>query len=449
VSRISTANNQVVATTSVGWSPIAVNATNARVYVVNQYGNSVSVIDTANNQVVATPTVGPTPTSVALSRDGSLAYVANTDDTVSILNTKANNVVRTVAVDMAPESGVHSIAVSPDGSKIYVSDAADNSVRILTISRGNTAPTAGTPAVDIPDATTGAVSGKVNATDADGDTLSYSVIAQPARGSVTLNPATGSFTYTPTPAARQQAGQGGPTSDSFDVSVSDGNATTPVTVTVSITSSNHAPTLQGQPTVNPADLDSGTVTGSFTVADADSDILSYSIMQPSSGGVTVYGSPGPATTYTYNFVYTPSQAARDAAAQTPGADTDTFTVTLNDGTTSTNVTVTVPVESRPADMPNWQAPTIETKDPYSGRQTGHFNASDPNGDPLLYSVTYGPYYGTLDLNPSTGNFVYTPYLNADQGYESSEIITIAISDGKYTIYRDWYVDTYRDDIWGW
>src|SRR5690606_9081209 len=71
------------------------------------------------------------------------------------------------------------------------------------------------------------ISSQVVATDVDGDTLSYSLSGQPANGSVSLNPATGQFTYTP------DASFNG--SDSFVVQVSDGNggfATSLVTIGV-------------------------------------------------------------------------------------------------------------------------------------------------------------------------------------------------------------------------
>ena len=117
---------------------------------------------------------------------------------------------------------------------------------------------------------------------------------------------------------------------------------------------NSAPVLNGAPTVGAPDPDTGTVTGSFTVTEADGDLLSYSIMRPASGELAVFGSSGPATTYTYNFNYTPSQAARDQAKVTPGPDTDSFTVSVTDGISWTHVTVTVPIEPRPGDMPIWQ-----------------------------------------------------------------------------------------------
>jgi YVTN family beta-propeller protein len=53
-------------------------------YVTNTFANTVSVIGTASNTVVATIAVGGGPFGVAITPDGTRAYVANLfDNTVS------------------------------------------------------------------------------------------------------------------------------------------------------------------------------------------------------------------------------------------------------------------------------------------------------------------------------------------------------------------------------
>src|SRR5690606_28133519 len=83
------------------------------------------------------------------------------------------------------------------------------------------------------------ISSQVVATDADGDSLSYTLSGQPANGSLSLNPATGQFTYTP------NSNYNG--SDSFVVTISDGNGgTTTSTVTIGVTPVNNAPVSADQ-----------------------------------------------------------------------------------------------------------------------------------------------------------------------------------------------------------
>ena len=556
VTVISTATNTVIGSAKVGDSPrgVVVSPNGQQIYVTNYNSGTVSVMNTVGNTPVLlkTITVGTQPEGIAMTKDGSLVYVANGKDTVSVIDTRTNTVIGSpIAIDSPAESGAHAIAVS--GSKIYVTDYVDDWVRVLNLSRVQTAPQAsGSPTVGTPDPTTGTVIGDLKVIDTDGDALSYNVFAAPTKGAVMVSQS-GAYTYTPTAAARASATQGtvdtftvrvadslgaykdvsvtvpvlsstnrapvvqsaqwsspdwttgevtgsvtftdpdgnpltytvingpskgtitlrqlgtltafyytpttaarnaayqtpGEDTDSFTIVASDGQATAsvPFTVTVApLSPVNHAPALQGDPTMS-VDLYTGQVYGNFTVVEPDGDQVSYSSYGGADGGVALYGSSGPATTYTYTFYYQPTDAARERAAQTPGPDTTSFDVTISDGRGgTTNFSVTVPLEPRPTDMPVWNGPTTTTYDQYTGRMTGNMNVVDPDHDPLTYGTAYGPWYGTLTIDNATGNYVYVPYLNADQGVLSDELVTISVSDGTYVTYHDWWVLTYRDDL---
>ena len=437
----------------VGSAPqqIAISPDGTRAYVTNYSSNSVSVINTATNAVDGTAiSVPSTPIGVALSNDGGLLYVANGNDKVSVINTKTRTIINTVQIDSTPETNYHTMTVRSDGALI-VTDMADKALRVVTYQRGNTAPVAiANPSVGATNPNNGAITGSVNIKDWDGDPLTYTTVSGPTRGTVSFNAVAGTYTYTPTQAARDAAAQNSGLTDTFTIrATTDPNGaykdTTPITVTILPSGTNHAPVLQGDPTYV-VDLNTGRVSGSFRVTDVDGDLLSYSYTEPAGGDVMVFGSSGPATSYTYDFIVYMSEEAREQAAQTVGPDTYTFTVTLSDGQTWTHVPVSVPIEPRPTDMPVWQGPTTTTYDPYTGRTTGNMNVIDPDGDPLTYGTTYGPWYGTLTIDQATGNYVYVPYLNADQGVSSYEIVTVSVNDGSYVTYHDWWVQTYRDDL---
>ena len=108
--------NMVVATVTVGTSPqgVAITPNGTRAYVTN-FGDgivpgTVSVIDTATNMVVATVTVGRGPVGVAIIPDGTHAYVTNSlDSTVSVLATATNLVVATIPVGRNPQG----VAITP------------------------------------------------------------------------------------------------------------------------------------------------------------------------------------------------------------------------------------------------------------------------------------------------------------------------------------------------
>lgn len=106
----------------------------------------------------------------------------------------------------------------------------------VAISPANSVPT-GTSTVGTPNPATGVVTGSIDCADDDDDALTFSS-STPSKGSVLLS-SSGSFTYTPTAAARTAAGLPGATvadhTDSFTVTVSDGYGGTlqvPVTVPV-------------------------------------------------------------------------------------------------------------------------------------------------------------------------------------------------------------------------
>ena len=102
-------------------------------YITNTFDNNVSVIDTATNNVTAIVPVGPNPYGVAVSSDGTKVYVTNLgvkytyDGTVSVIDTTTNTVTATVPVGNYPKG----VAVNPDGTKVYVANSGGNNVSVI------------------------------------------------------------------------------------------------------------------------------------------------------------------------------------------------------------------------------------------------------------------------------------------------------------------------------
>ena len=112
--------------------------------------------------------------------------------------------------------------------------------------------------------------GTLTATDVDGDSLTYSVDPQslPANGNVTINPATGQFTYTPNPNYNG--------SDSFVVMVSDGQGSTDSrTVNVYVSPVNDAPTDISLDKLTVDENADGAVIGVLSSIDPDSGNESF------------------------------------------------------------------------------------------------------------------------------------------------------------------------------
>lgn len=193
----------------------------------------------------------------------------------------------------------------------------------------NSAPVMGAVVVGSANVVTGVVTGSVSAVDADGDPLTYGGSAVTARGSVVVNP-DGSFSYTPTQAARQGATES--TADAFTVTVGDGIATDAVTVSVPV---DPGTPIAGTATVGSPESSTGGVSGAAVFTDTAGRVLSYSAPVSSAGGGSLV-----IDSATGVFTYTPTAAQRLA-----DVGTDTFTVTASNGVRSVTTTVTVPVGS--------------------------------------------------------------------------------------------------------
>ena len=99
----------------------------ARVYVSNNGDNTVSEIDTSTNTVVATIRVGSGPEGVAVTPDGTRLYVANDGGAVWVIDTSNNSTVAKVTVGGDP----YGVAITPDGTRVYVTE--DNGAAVSAI----------------------------------------------------------------------------------------------------------------------------------------------------------------------------------------------------------------------------------------------------------------------------------------------------------------------------
>lgn len=71
------------------------------------------------------------------------------------------------------------------------------------------------------------------------------------------------------------------------------------------------------------------------------------------------------------------------------------------------------------------APVATTTDPTTGLVTGSLGATDPDGDPLTYTVVREPTNGELVINAVEGSYIYTPH----SGFAGSDTFVVEVSDG--------------------
>ena len=95
VSIISTTNNTIVDSISVGFPSVFVTLSGTKLYLLNSNNDSVSVVDTTTDTVSSTITVGDRP--IYSTAVGDKVYVVNTDsNTVSVIDTVSDTVVATI-----------------------------------------------------------------------------------------------------------------------------------------------------------------------------------------------------------------------------------------------------------------------------------------------------------------------------------------------------------------
>ena len=293
----------------------------------------------------------------------------------------------------------------------------------VAVAPSNAAPTLA-PTVATPDSSTGTVGGSAGGSDADGDTLSYSGSTTTAKGSLTVNPTTGEFSYAPTPAARHAAAANGalPASlfDAVTLTATDGHGgATSTTVIVPISPVNTAPTATFS--TGAANASTGAVTGAVVGSDADGDALTYTGPTTTARGSVIVNRDG-------TFTYTPNAAVRHAAAAAGAlaADrVDTFTVTVTDGYGG-RATQLVSVPIAPSNVAPTLAPTASAPDAATGRVNGSAVGADADADALRYAIVSGPANGTASIDPATGAFIYTPSAAARHAAAAERPVTTGL-----------------------
>ncbi len=233
----------------------------------------------------------------------------------------------------------------------------------------------------------------LTAADADGDTLTYTIVNPPAHGS--LSGTAPDLTYTP------EAGYVGP--DGFEFKANDGTLDSNIaTISLTVTEVNHPPVADDQAVSTPEDTSRLIL---LTGSDPDGDPLLFSITsQPLHGTLTNGGSTA---TYWPSLNYN---------------GPDSFTYIANDGkaiSAPATVSITVnPVNDPP--VANSQSATIEQNTSVGITLSG----SDVDGDPLTFNVTSGPSNGSL--TGTTPNLTYTP----NAGYTGEDSFSFVTNDGQ-------------------
>jgi len=130
ISVISGTSNTVESTITVGNFPygVAINPFDSRVYVTNRGSNTVSVIDGSTNTKLHNITVQNSPVGIALNPSANWIYVTNINsNTVSIIDGITDKVTANITVGKIP----YGVAVNPITKKVYVTNIGSNTVSVI------------------------------------------------------------------------------------------------------------------------------------------------------------------------------------------------------------------------------------------------------------------------------------------------------------------------------
>lgn len=163
------------------------------------FEGAVTATDEENDIITFTVASAASNGIFALNSDGSFSYTPNTDF----------NGTDTVTVEASDGS-------SSESADITFSISAVNDVPVLISSNISATSSADT-------------TGQISVVDVDGDSITYAVISQPSNGSITLDSATGEFTYS--------APELSELDESFTISFTDNVIDTPIEAVIDLTPS--------------------------------------------------------------------------------------------------------------------------------------------------------------------------------------------------------------------
>jgi YVTN family beta-propeller protein len=123
VSVIDTATNRVTATVTIGSGAYAIAVTKTRAYILDVEG--LAAIDTASNQLIGRLSI-PQARAVAATDASPRVYVSAGPRNVVVVDSDAHSVIGTIELGQREPAG---IAVSPDGSRVYVANTYDGTER--------------------------------------------------------------------------------------------------------------------------------------------------------------------------------------------------------------------------------------------------------------------------------------------------------------------------------
>ena len=367
------------------------------------------------------PAVSLTAPAAGASVSGTVTLSATASDNVGVvgvqfrLDTNTTNTALGTQDTSSPYGVLWNTTTVANGSHTLTAvatDAAGNtktSTVTVTVANGVNHPPSANPTVGSPDLTTGAVSVTLNATDPDSNPLTYAVTAGPSGGVLTPGQTPGTYSYTPFFISRFNAYP----SDTFTATVSDGQSSINVPVTVPITAASYqvgTPISVGSGPNHVAVSDTrayitNTFDGTVSVIDTNTNNVVATIgVGQEPGAVAVRG----------NHVYVANYVSG--------------TVSVIDATNNT-VTATIPVGARPVGI----APTPDGTKVYvrNGYDIGTVTVINATNNTVINTIPVGAALNHNATIAGNSRFVYVAHAGG-----SGDIAVIDTATATDTVVTD-------------
>jgi VCBS repeat-containing protein len=306
----------------------------------------------------------------------------------------------------------------------------------VTINGTNDGPevTSGVQSGEVTEDSPATATGQVTASDVDtNDVLSYATSDVAAHGTFNLDAESGAWSYELDSAGVQSLGVGETLTETFTVTVSDGNGGSDTqVVTVTINGTNDGPEVTSGVQSGEVTEDSpATATGQVTASDVDTnDVLSYATSDVAVHGTFNLDAESGAWSYELDSAGVQSLGVGETL-------TETFTVTVTDdhGATATqDVKVTITgTNDTPVITSGVQSGDVAEDG--TATVSGQVTASDVDtSDELTYATSDTAAHGTFNLNATTGAWSYdldnASVQSLGAGETLTETFTVTVSDGQ-------------------
>ena len=268
------------------------------------------------------------------------------------------------------------------------------------------------------------------ASDADGDPLTFSLVASDDSSLFSLDPSSGALAFISAPDFETAQDSNTDNTYELSVSVNDGSHTTTQEITITVTDVNEAPSFPAATLALSVDENNAAVFYTADASDPENDSLTFSISGADQSDFEIDSSSG-----ALQFDHQPDyEAPRNAN------NVYYVSVSASDGEYSASVDLTVTVvdvnEAPEYDQGSSQSLQVDEN---SAAAIGVDVATDPEQDSLVHSIA-GADAGAFSINSVSGNVTYLAPLDYEQPQDfdgdNRYEFSVSATDGEFTTSLD-------------